>query len=94
MVARGLAVLVAIIVAGWFGLSARQAHDINAAESILANVSNPNPGQARHVTRCCARRRRSTPTSRSMCCGVTSPPAKVPANARRRSSAASPGASR
>lgn len=50
MVARGLAVLVAIIVAGWFGLSARQAHDISAAEGILANVSNPNPGQARHVT--------------------------------------------
>ncbi len=48
--ARGLGVLVAIIVAGWFGLSARQAHNVNVAKAILSNVNGPSRAQVQHVS--------------------------------------------
>lgn len=50
LAARVPAVLVAIIVAGWFGLGTQQTHSLNAAEAILANANGLNRGQARHVS--------------------------------------------
>ncbi len=50
MVARSLAVLVAVIIAAWFGLSARQAHSVDGAMAILSNASTPSPRQERQVS--------------------------------------------
>jgi hypothetical protein len=47
---RAATVLVAIIFAGWFGLSTWQAHNVNAVEAILANANGPSPAQARHAS--------------------------------------------
>jgi hypothetical protein len=44
-----LGLLIAIVVACWFGLSVRQAHNTDVAEQILSNNSTLSASQTRHV---------------------------------------------
>jgi predicted Zn-dependent protease len=41
-----LAAIIAILACAWFALGIRQAHDTNAAQSILAGATSITPGQA------------------------------------------------
>lgn len=49
MVARSITLVVAVAAIAWFALGVRQAHDVNAASSILGAGASLTAAQAAHV---------------------------------------------
>ena len=50
MIARGLVLILAVVACAWFGLGARQAHEVGAATAIVSRQAPLKAGQVRHAT--------------------------------------------
>ncbi|MBV8956132.1 MAG: hypothetical protein JO153_09550 [Solirubrobacterales bacterium] len=49
-VLRPVLIILALVVCGWFALGARQAHDTNAATTLLSQPKSLTPSQMKHVS--------------------------------------------